>query len=419
MRKPLILLVDDDRGVLDAVEAAIAPAFEEIARIEVFDRPEDVLAAIPRWTEETRPIAVAVVDQKMPGISGGELLKRLRDQALSAQSQGMFHPAAHVHAILLTGYAGLVSALFAKNEAGVDRYLAKPWKVDTLRGHARSLFVRHVAETAQGAFLTVHAAETEPALNALLSCRNQIARYGGAGPAAVARPALQEFDAYDLRAHHLAITVVQDSAPMMIGCVRVVVDGEGPLSEHLRDKITASAEIRRGLEQAASTPFPVVTQHPEGRALDDLCRRLTARGEHLVEASVPILAASFGSFETVRHTARSTVAYCSQALGASRALVPSPAICRPLYEELGFRSVPSEVPRARPACLLGDPSSIPLKERTTLEILGSRLATTGDACICPSYPGCLPAPYVTGEFSGVDVFCPRRFRAWNTEQAES
>ena len=77
MKKPLLLLVDDDRAVLEALEAALSPGFEEIARVEAFDRSEDVLEAISRWTEEKRPIAVAVVDQKMPGITGGELLKLL------------------------------------------------------------------------------------------------------------------------------------------------------------------------------------------------------------------------------------------------------------------------------------------------------------------------------------------------------
>ena len=415
MKKPLLILVDDDRAVLEALEAALVPAFEEIARVETFDRPEDVLAAIPRWIEAQRPIAVAIVDQKMPGFTGAELLRQLRVDASSAADAGTFHPAAHIHAILLTGYAGLVSAMFAKNESGVDRYLPKPWKIATLTGHARTLFARHIAETARGAFLTVGEAGTEAALRELLLCRNRIARYGGAGPDVADRPARPEYGPYDLRAHHLAVAVTQEASSMMVGCVRVIIDGAGPLSEHLREAVAASAEVQHDIEQAASTPFPIVREHPEGKAIDGLWRRYADRGERVVEASVPCLAASFGSFETVRHAARSTVAYCSQALGANRAIVPTPAICRPLYEELGFRSIPFEVPRERSACLLGDPASIPPKERQTLELLGSRLATTGDACMCPSYPACLPAPYVTGEFSGVDVFCPRRFHQWNAE----
>src|SRR5207247_2088516 len=139
MKKPLILLVDDDRAVLEALEAALLPAFEEICRIEAFEDPADVLAAGPRWTEERRPIAVAIVDQKMPGMSGVDLLKTLREGATASEG---FHPARHLKAILLTGYAGLDSALDAKNESGADRYLAKPWDSITLVRAGRSLLSR-------------------------------------------------------------------------------------------------------------------------------------------------------------------------------------------------------------------------------------------------------------------------------------
>ena len=81
MRKPLILLVDDERAVLEALEAMLVPAFEEICRIEVFDDPREVLAMMPRWAAERRTIAVAVVDQKMPHLAGVELLGRLKGNA--------------------------------------------------------------------------------------------------------------------------------------------------------------------------------------------------------------------------------------------------------------------------------------------------------------------------------------------------
>ena len=63
MKKPLLLLVDDERAVLEALEAEVRPAFEEICRIEAFDEPREVLAALPRWKGEQRSVAVAIVDQ--------------------------------------------------------------------------------------------------------------------------------------------------------------------------------------------------------------------------------------------------------------------------------------------------------------------------------------------------------------------
>ena len=68
MNKPVLLLVDDDRAVLEALEAELAPAFGEIARIEAFDDGRAVLDALPLWTAEQRSIAVAIVgDSALPG----------------------------------------------------------------------------------------------------------------------------------------------------------------------------------------------------------------------------------------------------------------------------------------------------------------------------------------------------------------
>ena len=138
MRKPLILLVDDDPAVLDALEAALAPAFEQIACVETFASGQAVLDAVPGWKNKKRPIAVAIVDQKMPGMTGVELLTRLRGAAAVDPA----HPAANMGAILLTGYAGLESALAAKNEAGVERYLEKPWNNELVSTAVTTALVR-------------------------------------------------------------------------------------------------------------------------------------------------------------------------------------------------------------------------------------------------------------------------------------
>jgi thioredoxin reductase (NADPH) len=78
MKKPLILLVDDDRAVLEALETTLDPLFGEICRIEAFAEPVEALDATARWAKEGRPLALAIVDQKMPGMTGVELLGRLR-----------------------------------------------------------------------------------------------------------------------------------------------------------------------------------------------------------------------------------------------------------------------------------------------------------------------------------------------------
>jgi thioredoxin reductase (NADPH) len=78
MKKPLILLVDDDPSVLEALETTLERPFKEICRIEGFTHPEEALGCVERWTSEERAVALAIVDQKMPGMTGVEFLKELR-----------------------------------------------------------------------------------------------------------------------------------------------------------------------------------------------------------------------------------------------------------------------------------------------------------------------------------------------------
>src|SRR5262245_17680266 len=129
MKKPLLLLVDDDPAVLAALEAELTPAFGQLVRVAAFGRPDEVLDALPRWHGEGRAIALAIVDQKMPGMTGVELIAALRasvkaaDEAVAhldatggSATSPPFQPARHMRAALLTGYAGLESALAARNE---------------------------------------------------------------------------------------------------------------------------------------------------------------------------------------------------------------------------------------------------------------------------------------------------------------
>src|SRR5437867_5410491 len=101
MKKPLIALVDDDPAVLEALDSTFRPEFEEICRVESFNDPMEVLGSVGTWEAERRPIALAIVDQKMPRMTGVDLIRSLRATT----------PATHMRGVLLTGYAGLDSAL--------------------------------------------------------------------------------------------------------------------------------------------------------------------------------------------------------------------------------------------------------------------------------------------------------------------
>jgi DNA-binding NtrC family response regulator len=108
-----ILLVDDEIQVLKSLERTfrletyeIYTASDAQGALEILDQAE---------------IDLIIADQKMPGLSGIELLKRVKAR----------YP--WILRMILTGYPETSIAREAYREAGTYRVLAKPWDPDHLR----------------------------------------------------------------------------------------------------------------------------------------------------------------------------------------------------------------------------------------------------------------------------------------------
>jgi hypothetical protein len=59
-------------------------------------------------------------------------------------------------------------------------------------------------------------------------------------------------------------------------------------------------------------------------------------------------------------------------------------------------------------CLHIERSFVPEEVAERLDPFVARLAARGDACLCRSFPNCVPNGFVSGRFGGTDVFCPIR-----------
>lgn len=113
--KPIILTVDDDSDVLQAIARDLRHGFGErfrVIRAESGDRALDILRQL-RLANES--VALMLVDQRMPGLTGVQLL---------AQSMRLYPEAKKA---LLTAYADTDAAITAINEIHLDHYLVKPW----------------------------------------------------------------------------------------------------------------------------------------------------------------------------------------------------------------------------------------------------------------------------------------------------
>ncbi len=112
--KPTVLLVDDEPNVLRALERVLRKDGYRILTAE------SGLEAVRRMQAETE-LAFVLCDQRMPGMSGAEVLREAQK----------FHPLAV--RVTLTGQAGIGELLETVNEGRVARILLKPWDDEALR----------------------------------------------------------------------------------------------------------------------------------------------------------------------------------------------------------------------------------------------------------------------------------------------
>ena len=113
--KPAILAVDDDAPVLRAVERDLRARYGSDYRILAAGSGAEALDIVRELTRRGDPIALFVVDQRMPVMTGIELLA----EALPLQPDSK--------RVLLTAYADTDIAIRAINEIRLDQYLLKPW----------------------------------------------------------------------------------------------------------------------------------------------------------------------------------------------------------------------------------------------------------------------------------------------------
>jgi DNA-binding NtrC family response regulator len=118
---PAVLLVDDERDALDACSQALTAARY---RVDTAADPREALAKV-----EAGSYDAAVVDLKMPGMSGIDVLRAIR----------RLDP--DVAVVMVTGYATVETAVEAMKEGAWD-YVSKPFTPEELRFAVRRAIER-------------------------------------------------------------------------------------------------------------------------------------------------------------------------------------------------------------------------------------------------------------------------------------
>ena len=108
-----VLFVDDEVNILKALQRLLR---QEDMNILTASRASEALKLI-----ETAPVQVVVSDQRMPEMSGVDLLAAVRER----------HP--DIVRIMLTGYTEINMAVDAINRGEIYRLITKPWNDEELR----------------------------------------------------------------------------------------------------------------------------------------------------------------------------------------------------------------------------------------------------------------------------------------------
>jgi diguanylate cyclase (GGDEF)-like protein/PAS domain S-box-containing protein len=118
-----LLLVDDEANILNALTRTLR---RDGYRILTATCAEEALDLLGR--EE---VDVIVSDQRMPGISGTELLSKVKDM----------HP--ETVRMVLSGYTDLSAVTEAINQGAIYKFLTKPWNDEELRLQIQDAFRMH------------------------------------------------------------------------------------------------------------------------------------------------------------------------------------------------------------------------------------------------------------------------------------
>src|SRR4051794_8366675 len=106
-----LLVVDDEPSILDTLKILLISEFD-VLTADCADAAKQHFA--------NREIDIILTDQKMPRVSGVQLLEWVKQNS------------PRTIRVMMTGFAELEETINAINRSQVFRFLMKPWQVDNL-----------------------------------------------------------------------------------------------------------------------------------------------------------------------------------------------------------------------------------------------------------------------------------------------
>ncbi|HEY0109578.1 MAG TPA: FAD-dependent oxidoreductase [Fibrella sp.] len=115
MKLPILLAIDDDEQVLEALRRDLRAHYRKDYRILTTASANEALESLAELKKRGDTVALLLSDQKMPDMLGVDFLREARKIFPEAKKA------------LLTAYSDIDAAVRAINEVQLDYYIAKPW----------------------------------------------------------------------------------------------------------------------------------------------------------------------------------------------------------------------------------------------------------------------------------------------------
>jgi len=136
MKKPHIILVDDQADVLSALMQDLAP-FKDKFILDDCESAKEASELLEELDACDGQTALIMADHIMPNKNGIEFLSDLAE----------VDSLAHVRKVLITGQASHSDTIDAINNALIDYYVSKPWVVETLHAVVKKMITLWVLDS--------------------------------------------------------------------------------------------------------------------------------------------------------------------------------------------------------------------------------------------------------------------------------
>lgn len=265
--RPRILIVDDEEAILETMTFTFMDLYDVLTTAD----PTKALAIL----KENQPVSVVITDQRMPGMTGVELLKEVYEKFPETVR------------IILTGFADSDATIKAINDGHIYGYINKPWEPDELKAivrqatelHLLSLENRRLVDDLRDANLFLAAVMDRLSMGAIALDRDGIVR-------AVNKPAVT-FIGLDEDIRGLSINEVMSRKELVeLGDkVRMLADESGGSFEEVDLGIGGGHRIRISSQALAGEGddtigrvilFKEISHEPLTRDFEEIVGRVSA-----------------------------------------------------------------------------------------------------------------------------------------------